>query len=257
MKNSKLAAVILMTVLWSWWSAVTEAATPDVVLRWAPVMKQQQNNSDAISDVCTLVNYDQDWRSNNNWYNVRFFSLTMAMYYSVVESETHYYLGYYQYYPRFLGGSAYENDMTGILAVVRKGSNGPEFLEVLLTYSNGKWRKWDGNSHPTVSISPGTHEITLLTANSNKSRSGKADCSYQLVSLDELWSRRQDIGKNHTFGRWGYFDSNFSPGTPVPWVWDYQRFNWLSQPGELTQSMQGVSVTPVKYLNNPYQPWQR
>lgn len=262
MMNSKLVSVILMLIMWYWGSAVAAEATPDVVLRWAPLIAQQPASVDSYTDICTLVDYDQDWRTNNNWYNLRFFSIPMAMYYSVLESETHYFIGYYQYYPRYIGGSPRENDMTGILAVVRKGFGGPENLEMIVTYSNEKWRKWngakvrlDGNGHPKVDVSLDTHEITILTTD-RKWFSGNDDCRYQLVSLNELWSRREDLGKNHTFSRWGYFDSNFYPGSPVPWVWDYHGFNWLTQPSELVQSMQEVPVTPVKYLNNSYQPEQ-
>ncbi|WP_371378676.1 hypothetical protein [Sporomusa aerivorans] len=244
------------------------AAQPvDMAARWAPVICQT-DGSDGLAapqNIFTLINYDRDWRLNNNWYNLLFYPLDQAMYYSVVESDTHYFIGYYQYYPRHAGGG-HEHDLTGVLAAVSKTPDGAGRLDMLVTYSNHQWQKWSGSRvrlegrHPVVKIRTASHEITALgksrralPATALYAAAGGGPAGYRLVPLTQLWEQRQDIGSGRVFARWGYFDSFNAIKVTAPWLWEYHRLNWLATPGELIQYFRGRPVKACQYLSNPYQ----
>ncbi len=261
---------------------VAANTVPPMVLRWAPIIYQQHKNETSMSqeNVFAEVNFDHDWRSNNNSSNLAYYPPDMAAYYSLVESSSHYFIGYYFYYPRYLGGNEHDNDMTGILVAARKTPDGAGHLDMLLTYNDTKLRKWDvadmqtKGVHLNVSLGAGTHKITVMKATKDTLLTGairpmpsqsvapgavsrvgqnKSHAGYRLVALDQLWERRQDIGQGRTFSRWGYFDSYNDLKVSAPWVWEYQKINWLSSPAELMKYYQGSSAGPVMYLNNSYQ----
>jgi len=253
-------------------TAVSAAPAEQLAGQWAPVLylADQSDGMAAPQNVFTIVNFDLDWRLNNNWYNLRFYPLEKAMYYSVVECETHYLISYYQYYPRYAGGGGHEHDMTGILAAIKKIADGADQLDMLVTYSNHRWQSWDGNKvrvengHPLLQVKGETHEIyacvknrTLLqTSNIYALGAGdqlKVHTGYRLIPLEQLWEQRQDIGQGRIFARWGYFDSYNAVKVAAPWGWNYREFNWLANPGELIQRFRGRHVTACNYLSNPYQ----
>src|SRR5687768_15454817 len=80
-------------------AAPTDAA---LALRWAPVHYQDSDSSDYDADYLSRVDFDGDWNAQNNWEsrddNVS--RLTGAVYYSVVETSTHWHLIYGYYHPR-------------------------------------------------------------------------------------------------------------------------------------------------------------
>lgn len=99
---------------------------------WAPNFYQDTDSTDYRSEYITKINFDGDYNSKNNWENLAAFSTVPAyIYYSVVESTTHYFLGYYTFHPRDwcdgddVACGEHENDLEGVLLAVRKdGSNG-------------------------------------------------------------------------------------------------------------------------------------
>jgi hypothetical protein len=247
----------------------TAGSDADMVLWWAPIIYQQDDgqNPMARENTFTAVNYDRDWRANNNWENLPYYPPGAAVYYSLVESDTHYFIGYYLYYPRHTGGTKHEHDMGGVLAVVQKGADKFGQLELLLIYNNNEWLKLSGshvrreNGHPILVVSTGTHEISNerepgpggaypMPLTSGQS-TAPAHGGYRLVDLQELWQHRNDIGQNRTFNRWGYFDSDYL-NVAAPWVWEYHRINWLAKPAEMLQRIHDTANQTVKYLNNPY-----
>lgn len=250
------------------------AATDATIWQWAPVIYQQDVREDPMAreNIFTLLNYDHDWRLNNNAGNLPFYPPELAVYYSVVETSTHYFLGYYFYYPRHIGNPSHDHDISGILTVIRKDGSSQGILELLLSYHHNQWRKWEPSrvqlmkGHPVFMITSGTHEIgqanaTVLQAGSIQPRPlGDTSVSslgiqsgYRLVSMQELWQHRNDIGQGHTFNRWGFFDSYYYLGVSAPWMWEYRGTNWLSRPAELVQAFMGSKPQPVTYSDNPYQ----
>jgi hypothetical protein len=276
MQRALMTALFLLVLLIT---PVQAGATSEtaVILRWAPVIHQQDNDQNPLSreNIFTVANFDLDWRMNNNWGNLPYYPPGAAVYYSLVESDTHYFIGYYLYYPRHIGKVQHEHDMAGVLAVVQKGS---EQLELLLTYNHNEFLKWNGShvrleaGHPSLVVSAGTHEISLVKTYeaapgpggifplppekqvpATGGQTGTASSAvYRLVDLKELWQRCNDIGQSRTFSRWGYFDSYYYFDAAVPWMWEYNRINWLAKPAELVRRIHGNDRQPITYLKNPY-----
>jgi hypothetical protein len=123
-------------------AAPTDAA---LALRWAPVHYQDTDSSDYDADYLTRIDYDTEWDTLNNWEHQddNLARLTGWMYYSVVETSTHWFLVYAYYHPRDWEGFpdpfelfTHENDMEGVLLTVRK--DGSEFgaLEAMVTVAH-------------------------------------------------------------------------------------------------------------------------
>ncbi len=112
----------------------TPSFDEDLAFRHAPVHFQDTDDTNAVADFITAVDYDGDWETDNNWDNL-FSSFTVQKdlsakaYYSVVESCTHWFVvyGFYHAWDWVDGstGQEHENDLEGLLAIVRK--DGSEF----------------------------------------------------------------------------------------------------------------------------------
>lgn len=252
-------------------SSQADASSPmDVVLRWAPVIEQQNYSTNPVDrvNVFTRVNFDQDWRTNNNSLNMPFAnSVEPAVYYSLVESNTHYFVGYYLYYSRYKGYKEHESDMIGVLLALRKPGLGAESVDMILSYSNGKWKRGEGIKNLSskkrfmISIKSGIHEMETLGTSPKpgalmfyppSSNLHKEWNYYRLTNLAELWQRRNDIGPGHVFSRWGYLDGYYYKNTAVPWIWTHNRIKWLSNPGELMQDILHLKKTVIIYQTNEY-----
>lgn len=263
-----MLAVLLLTLVPA---AQAAAAAPlEVVLRWAPVIEQQNYSTTPVErvNVFTRVNFDRDWRTNNNAINIPFINVVdPAVYYSLVESTTHYFVGYYLYYPRYGGSEEHENDMTGVLLALRKPGLGAENVDMLLSYSNGKWQRWQaGNSLSSqqrlmIAVKSGSHAMEPTGTSPQPGARvfypeggslPKEQNYYRLVKLAELWQRRDDIGPGRVFDRWGYFDGYYYKHTAAPWVWTHNGIPWLSNPGELLQDILRLKKTAIIYQNNEY-----
>ena len=128
----------------------------DVAQRFAPVFYQSLGENKR-ADYITNFDFDGDWRGDNNWAHAddRHFQLKAYVYYSVVETETHYFIHYALFHTRdYKGGErkgtilseliregakragkydptgiaeesalAHENDMEGCLVAVAKEGN--------------------------------------------------------------------------------------------------------------------------------------
>ena len=139
-----------------------EKEARDLAVRFSPVWHQQMTSSDAEHryDLPTVFDFDGDWTGNNNWAHAADpqYSLWAFTYYSVSESEDHYFVHYACYYPRHWSaaqakqqsvldaiqqtyreivnqgsqadtGPDHENDLAGVLVIVDKwGQSGPEVV---------------------------------------------------------------------------------------------------------------------------------
>ncbi|MFK4302017.1 MULTISPECIES: hypothetical protein [unclassified Paenibacillus] len=95
---------------------------------WSPVLYQDVGNNPE-GDIPIPVNFDGDWSGLNNWDNIGKYAkgsslpLKPSVYWSVVESDTHYFIGYDLFYathdPRGTLGD-HENDMEGMMFTIRK-----------------------------------------------------------------------------------------------------------------------------------------
>jgi hypothetical protein len=148
---------------------VAEKREGEIAQRFAPVFYQSLGENKR-ADYITNFDFDGDWRGDNNWAHAddRQFQLKGYVYYSVVETETHYFIHYAVFHTRdYKGGErkgtilseliregarragkydptgiaeesalAHENDMEGCLVVVAKDGNdlkraGVVFVETL------------------------------------------------------------------------------------------------------------------------------
>lgn len=133
--------------------APTSSREHEIAARFAPVFYQALGENKR-ADYITNFNFDGDWRGDNNWAhtNDRHFPLKAYVYYSAVETATHYFIHYAVFHTRdYKGGElkgailselmregakragkydptgiaeesalAHENDMEGCLVVVMK-----------------------------------------------------------------------------------------------------------------------------------------
>ena len=103
----------------------------ELAFRWAPIHHQDVdvtggNSLSGRSDYITNVDFDGDWDTRNNWEHTKTHDLVAHAYYSVTETRTHWHIVYAFFHPRDWAdhlvsfADTHENDMEGILAIVRK-----------------------------------------------------------------------------------------------------------------------------------------
>ena len=104
----------------------------ELALRWAPIHYQDVDatGSHALggrSDYITKVDYDGDLNGRNNWDRAGNADVSLAahVYYSVVETSSHWYLTYFFFHPRDwvdhpFFETEHENDGEGLLLAVEK-----------------------------------------------------------------------------------------------------------------------------------------
>lgn len=123
-------------------AAVTDA---ELALRWAPVHHQDTDSSDYDADYLSRIDFDGEWDTLNNWEHQddNLALLTGNVYYSVVETSTHWFLVYAFYHPRDwedfpdpLALFTHENDMEGVLLTVRKDGSAFGRLEAMVTVAH-------------------------------------------------------------------------------------------------------------------------
>lgn len=113
----------------------------EIAIHYAPQIDQAVNvllAAGGRGDFLTAVDYDGDWSCLNNWDNLRKGDLSAVVYYSVQETDTHYYVGYYFYHPRDdaeIWLDRHENDMEGIMLCVPKPED--DYLPPEMMYVQG------------------------------------------------------------------------------------------------------------------------
>ncbi|MBL7254065.1 hypothetical protein [Paractinoplanes lichenicola] len=118
-------------------SAAVVATTPaqaapsraELALRWAPIHYQDVDSTGTHalggkSDFITRYDFDGNLNGRDNWDNAGS-NTSAAVYYSVLETSTHYYLTYFFFHPRDwidhpFFETEHENDGEGVLEVVQK-----------------------------------------------------------------------------------------------------------------------------------------
>jgi hypothetical protein len=108
-----------------------------LALRHAPVHYQDTDSTDARADYLTRVDYDGNLRLDDNWDHLGSGSVAAHVYYSVVETCTHWFVVYGFFHPRDWSDTPFdgehENDMEGVLTVVRKDGSALGRLEGAIT----------------------------------------------------------------------------------------------------------------------------
>ena len=115
--------------------------------KYAPIWYQDIDSDNVRADYITSVNYDGDWILNNNWDSFGARALKAYVYWSVVSTETHWFITYTVYHPRdwlevCLPELCHENDMEGVLLAVRRDGSPYGRLEALESIFHLKVKKY-------------------------------------------------------------------------------------------------------------------
>lgn len=147
---AKMVCVICALVFWAigtlGGSVSAQQVTPreseqfyeSLARHYAPIIRQ---GAASDQDYITALDFDGDWISNNNWENQPTGDLSAYVYYSVIESKTHWFLFYSLFHPRdytyencTTSGGCHENDLESIQLTVEKDGTPfgkPKALETL------------------------------------------------------------------------------------------------------------------------------
>ncbi|MEV0648693.1 hypothetical protein AB0I28_25885 [Phytomonospora sp. NPDC050363] len=148
------AAVLLLP------GAAHAATDAELAARWAPVHYQDTDSSDYDADYLSRVSFDGDWDAGNNWEHQDDdpSRLTGAVYQSVVETSTHWFIVYSFFHPRDwedfadpLGLHTHENDMEGALLVVRRDGSAFGRLEAMITVAHSDFYSYVPAGSPFTS----------------------------------------------------------------------------------------------------------
>jgi hypothetical protein len=128
----------------------------ELALRWAPVHYQDTDSSDYDADYLSTVDFDGDWNARNNWeaQDDSVSRLIGSVYYSVAETSTHWFLVYSYYHARDwtefdpFGLLTHENDMEGVLLVVRRDGSAFGVLEAMVTNAHGNFYSYTAPGSP-------------------------------------------------------------------------------------------------------------
>ena len=113
----------------------TERFYESLARHYAPVIHQ---GAVSEQDYITALDFDGDWIGNNNWENMPYFELRAYIYYTAIESKTHWFLFYSLFHPRdytyedcATSGGCHENDLESIQLTVEKDGTPFGRLKVL------------------------------------------------------------------------------------------------------------------------------
>ena len=227
---------------------------------YAPVI---YHGTASDQDYLTRADFDGDWISNNNWENQPTGDLSAYVYYSVVETETHWFIFYSLFHPRDYEkhpckeGGCHENDLESVQLAVLK--DGTEFgrLQAMETLAHnsiylypvddevqGGYLKPDGrvrweDGHPVIYVEPyghgirgkrinlgGHHLVYRVGEEAQRPQGLDGEVTYRLISIyDTLWQRRDSIGDGKTFDRKFFYGRNILPAAFDGDTWGFDKAN--------------------------------
>lgn len=200
--QTRLVALLGSVSAISLFLAVPAVAAPsdaELAARWAPIHYQDTDSSDYDADYLSAADFDGEWNMLNNWegQDDAVSRLTGTVYYSVVETSTHWLIVYSFYHPRDwtdapdpFGLLTHENDMEGVQLTVRKDGSAYGKVEAMVsvahsdfysyvptgsTYTNGRenidgtliMQSYNGLPHPTTRQEAKGHGVYAWDGASN------------------------------------------------------------------------------------------
>ncbi len=123
--------------------SATNASTRDkqIAAQFAPVIYQGLGDQPR-SDYITNFDFDGDWQGDNNWANAgnKTYPLRAVVYYSVIETATHYFVQYSFFHPRDYKGGLGKSTLVDVLIQegLRRAGKDPTGLadDVALSHEN-------------------------------------------------------------------------------------------------------------------------
>jgi hypothetical protein len=208
----------------------------ELARHYAPLIYQ---GAASDQDYITRADFDGDWIGNNNWENQPSGDLSAHVYYSTIETESHWFLFYALYHPRDYtdepcekSDGCHENDMESLQVVVAKNGTayGHPIALLTLAHSHIYLYPFDDSvkkgalrpeshaqqqeGHPIVWVETFGHGIygrpQILVPGKVTYRVGDVaetpegikddDVRYELVPIyDTLWQHRDEIGSGRIF----------------------------------------------------------
>ena len=235
--------------------------------KFAPVLWQELG-SDVPADWFTRVDFDGDWVAENNWENLdRVLAPPAAVYYSVIETKSRWYITYALFFPRDYADVCFwihchENDFEGMRVTVEK----PERLVSLEGLAHNRLSVLKNPTDNAFRIEAGGHGIHPLTmdeirplaqAEPHGTHRRYGPTSYELRSLLEIWHQADTPLFRSTFNYRGrqvpaafagddWIVWGLGAAKP-PWSWeiwgsDWQKGEWFMDPSRGAES----------YLHHPF-----
>lgn len=286
MRKRQWVIVLGLSICILYFNAKIVAATAYQALAayWAPVVYQKTSgvnygsvNATAQEDIFTLFNFDLDWRGNNNWNNLSYYKTLPVIYYSVVDAEGFYYIGYYLYYPRHLGSKSHENEFLGLMLAVDKDGGVLGKVSKTFIFQKDIWQVAERLPHNvttriSINISSGSHNVSFPIRmvqsspntviyypsdqkNKHTGQNRVADGAasyYKLISMEELWRHHAEIQESRYSGQLSQGEHMKKQDISLPWLWNYQGQNWLANPAGLLQLLTKDKRYKPDYIYNPY-----
>jgi hypothetical protein len=181
-------------------SATNGVDRAELAYHWAPVHYQDvdQTGSHALggkSDYLTRVDFDGDWQGKNNWQNAGKYPFSAHVYFSVVETSSHWFLTYLFFHPRNWSDSFFdtehENDAEGVLLTVARDGSTFGALKSAITVahkdffsyvpSGGNWTSGGESVDGTLSLANFEGSGHPVTAQEAKGHGLKARPYYDIV----------------------------------------------------------------------------
>lgn len=250
-----LNKILIIVCIILFFESVSGQGYFQLAAHYAPVIWQDVVCTE-YGDFITRVDYDDDFKGNNNWNNLGYPNksrlLPAYVYYSVVETSTHYFICYALFHPAddfHCHFFSHENDLEGIIMTVQKDGTSFGKLRLVQLQAHNDFYQYtppntmgieernetlddeiiiDYNSHPRVYIEGGGHGIRHSDTGGAPSvryvYEGRAqdpdDVGYDNVGYDllsifsELWYQRYNCcgSPNLLDDGSGYSGRNYSYG---------------------------------------------
>lgn len=239
------------------------------------------------ADVFTKIDFDGDFNAANNWRHLSVVDDSKPyVYFSVQETEHHFYLNYGFFYPRDYAPICFweichENDFEGIRLTVKKDETPMGKVILMESFAHGKI-KYDEDLalHPVknqvmIFIERGGHAIRSFK-NRTLPRHYKEYSSneYELLPLEDLWKLRDQVGPESLYkDTYDYVGTRFSvPLVPAafegrkwghglsnpPWAWsgggkDVIKGDWFFDPvTSICTGFKCLDEAGSPYIYNPF-----
>ncbi len=132
-------------------SIPTPAFHTDLAYRWAPFFIQDTANK-WNADMLGKINFDGNFRSNDNWENLPGAGIAPYIYFNVVDTSTHWFVFYHTFHPRdwnnaFFGTcgpdpDCHENDTENLVLVIGKDGSAYGQFRAMITKAHHEFYQY-------------------------------------------------------------------------------------------------------------------
>lgn len=153
-----------------------------IVAQYAPFVYAATDKRVGRQDIISNCDFDGDLVGNNNWENFDLFELKPTVYYSILETATHYFISYHLFHPRDWNqftvwlNDTHENDGENFQVVIRKTDGRVVLLWTQAHYrSNAYTRAGSGIESNQIELSG---EFQTVDSNGVPNEAGTHACVF-------------------------------------------------------------------------------